>query len=227
MGSTTSIDICGIGAVDCGVESTENKREAYHKNLFMFGKKKAKTQSLICGFIRSLNSTRDANTVAEQNIVGLCTKFYRKPKRPSAKESSTQQFYIFLQSIKMERYFTKFAENDVNYMESIAIFDDEDLQHHIGITSRMARKNFLNQCKCIVNQQQEFKNNYGIPALLYNRLVQYGIVTMNILCNEIRERADMNDTFEYVNHKQCDLLWDLIQKQENMSEIAVERIIYE
>eukprot|EP01084_Bolivina_argentea_P102509 183632_1 len=188
----------------CKFEHARKKTNVKHTRTSE-GNIEAKTQPLICGFIRGLKSARDTNNV-DQNIIELCTRFYTKSKRLSAKESSTKQFYIFLQSIKMERYYNKFAENDVNYMESIAIFDDEDLQLHIGITSRMARKHFLNQCNEIIKQQRKFKNNYGIPALLYNRLVQYGIVTMNILCNEIRERADMNDTFEYVNHKQCDLL---------------------
>ena len=52
----------------------------------------------------------------------------------------------------------------------------------------------------------KFKSDHGIPKLLYDRLVEYGIVTLGILCNEIRNRDDMKVKFMITNNNQCDLL---------------------
>eukprot|EP01084_Bolivina_argentea_P201449 344336_1 len=131
-------------------------------------------------------------------------------------QSAEKQFYNFLKRVKMEKYFDIFKENDCCDMECIMFFDDEGLENDIGIKSKMARKRFLKKCEETKKEMDKFKNEYGIPTLLYKRLAEYGIVTMYMLCNEVKEISDLKNKFKITNENQCNLLWNLVQQTENV-----------
>eukprot|EP01084_Bolivina_argentea_P069597 126607_1 len=79
----------------------------------------------------------------------------------------------------------------------------------------MARNRFLRKCDEMKKEMNRFKNEYGISSILYDRLAKYGIVTMNILCNEVEKKSDLRKKFQIFNDNQCNLLWSLIQQIEN------------
>eukprot|EP01084_Bolivina_argentea_P169035 293049_1 len=128
-----------------------------------------------------------------------------------------QQFYKFLERISMQKYFDKFKENECCVMESIALFDDEILQKEIGIVAKIARKTFLKHCKKMGMEMDQFKNQYNIPAVLYEKLAKYGIVTINILCNEVQNTDDLKKKFKIMDQMQCDIIWTVIQSVLNFS----------
>eukprot|EP01084_Bolivina_argentea_P207906 354631_1 len=139
-------------------------------------------------------------------------------------QSVQQQFYKFLQRIGMQKYFNKFKENELCDMESIELFaeftdedikNDDTLREQIGIQSVMLRKKFVRQCKKIKVDMNKFKNDYGISSVLHENLAKYGIVTINILCNEVVHKIDLKNKFNIGNNNQCDQLWCIINREIN------------
>eukprot|EP01084_Bolivina_argentea_P201447 344334_1 len=136
--------------------------------------------------------------------------------------SIRKQFHKFLKGMSLEKYMDKFKENDCCDMESIEFYDDDFLKTDIGIKSQIARKKFLAKCSKMKLEMDEFKNGYGITSILYERLAKYGIVTISILCDEIKRKNDLKYKYKITNENQCNLLWNVIQKQENLNQDMTE-----
>eukprot|EP01084_Bolivina_argentea_P054665 100248_1 len=117
----------------------------------------------------------------------------------------------------MEKYIDKFKENDCADMESIPHFDDDDLKD-IGL-KKILRKKFLAKCAMMKQEIDEFRNKYQIPSILNQRLAKYGVVTINILCGEVKDKKDLQLKYQITNERQCNLLWELIQQKENLNDI--------
>ena len=137
----------------------------------------------------------------------------------SPEESVDRQFFNFLKRIRMEKYFDKFKQSECCDLESIGLFDDDTLKEDIGIKNKIHRRRILANCKEMKVEIEKFKNNHGIPLILYERLAKYGIITLSILCNEVKEPTDLKMKFEIANENQCDLLWDVVQQNENMMQL--------
>ena len=137
----------------------------------------------------------------------------------SMDESVEKQFYQFLKGMRMEKYFDKFKENECCDMDSIELFDDEILLQDIGIKNKIVRKKFLKKCRKIKSEMDHFKDNYQIPPILYDRLAKYGIVTLGILCDEVKKISVLKIKYKITNVHQCDLLWNIIQENENMKQM--------
>eukprot|EP01083_Nonionella_stella_P292388 994447_1 len=79
--------------------------------------------------------------------------------------------------------------------------------------SKILRKTFLRQCNKMVEQMDEFENNYGITAVVYEQLEKYGVVTIPILCQQAPTPNDLKRKFKITNDYHCDLLLKIIQKE--------------
>ena len=115
--------------------------------------------------------------------------------------------------------FDSFKENECCDMDSIELFDDETLRDDIGITNKIHRKKILKKCRQMKEEMDNFKDNLGIPTILYKPLAKYGVVTLSILCNEIKTKNDLKIKYKMTNENQCQLLWNIIQQNENMKTI--------
>eukprot|EP01084_Bolivina_argentea_P314992 545634_1 len=140
----------------------------------------------------------------------------------SAEESIKNQFINFLKRANMERYLIKFEENECADLESIQYIDDDVLKDDLGIKNTILRKRFLAQCRKFDDDMRIFKNEYGISDLLYHRLSKYGIVTVNILCDEIKNKNDLQYKYKIINNSQRQFLWSLIQRSENDTGLQTE-----
>eukprot|EP01084_Bolivina_argentea_P052657 96719_1 len=152
-----------------------------------------------------------------KSLVSSDTKQKKAERKESLSENESvaNQFRNFLTSMHMEKYFDEFKNNDCCDMSAIYIFDDDGLKTDIGIKSLMGRRKFLRKCDEIKKEMNRFKNECGISDVLYHRLEKYGIVTMNILCDEVKDKSDLKHKFKITNENQCNILWKLIQQIEN------------
>eukprot|EP01084_Bolivina_argentea_P291708 501369_1 len=135
----------------------------------------------------------------------------------SCEESVERQFFLFLKRMRMDKYFDKFKKNECCDMDSIELFDVDILTEDIGITNKIHKKKFLKKCQKMKQDMDYFRDDVGIPSILYDRLAKYGIVTMGILCDEVKRKEDLKAKFIITNVNQCDLLWNIVQKNENLS----------
>ena len=173
------------------------------------------------GMIESKQQTKSMNLdqiLKYQNFVKPQDKD-ENIKVLSTDESMDRQFYNFLKGMRMEKYLDKFKENDCCDMDSIELFDDDTLKDDIGIKNKIARKKFLKKCRQIKTDMDHFKDNYNIPFVLYERLAKYGIVTVSILCNEVKDKSHLKIKFKIENIDQCDLLWNIIQQHESIKQM--------
>eukprot|EP01083_Nonionella_stella_P276721 940462_1 len=120
----------------------------------------------------------------------------------------------------MSRYFDKFVANDCCNMQAIRYFDDEFLSQDIGIKNKIARKTFLRQCSKMTRKMDEFENSYGIKEVLYEQLEKHGVVTVAILCKEVQSREDLKRKFKITKDHHCDLLLQIIQKEDGDGAVA-------
>ena len=118
----------------------------------------------------------------------------------------------------MEKYLDKFRENDCCDMESIQHFDDEFLRETIGMNNPI----LIRKCAAMREEMEDFKKEYAINKILYGRLVQYGIVTAAILCDQVKTKKDLKLKFKIENDKQCQFLWALVLKLEAQNDIEVQ-----
>ena len=151
----------------------------------------------------------------QQNFAKHEEEKHENVKVLSMDESMERQFYNFLKGMRMEKYFDKFKENECCDMDSIELFDDETLKDDIGIKNKIARRKFLKKCRKLKTDMDCFKDDYGIPSIVYERLAKYGIVTLNVLCEEVQKRNDLMIKYKMINENQCDLLWNIIQQNVN------------
>ena len=132
-------------------------------------------------------------------------------------QSMERQFKLFLKGMQMDKYYDRFKENEYCDMDCIPLFDEETLEKDFGIMNKIHRKKFLNKCSKMKIDMDNFKNNYGIPSIVYDKLSKYGIVTINILCDEIKDKADLVNKYELDDENQRDLLWNLIQNTKTLT----------
>merc|ERR1712087_92326 len=127
-------------------------------------------------------------------------------------EQATNQFYAWLQRMKMEQYFIKFDECEYADMELISHFDNETLKDEIGITKALHRKKFLQKCSEISVRMENFRAEHGISAILHQKLASYGVVTKDILCAEVAVESDLLCKFNITCAKDRTLLWRIVQE---------------
>eukprot|EP01084_Bolivina_argentea_P057552 105157_1 len=149
-----------------------------------------------------------------QNVMGTSKNVIdKKESYLYETESIQKQFLAFLSRMNMAKYFNKFQENDCCDMQSILYFDDDFLKDDIGIKNRIARKKFIGECNKMRKQMDEFQNDYGITAFVYDKLARYGIVTVPILCYEVKNIDDLKGKLKITNDNQCTFLLQIIQNQ--------------
>eukprot|EP01083_Nonionella_stella_P008266 23783_1 len=140
----------------------------------------------------------------------------------SPKDHRARQFGKFLKRNNLETYADKFAEQSCNDLEFVDMFTDELLQNDIKMQNKFLRKRFLSKCVEMKDDMDRLKDECGISSVLYNRLAKYGLVTMNILCEEIKKQSDLKDKYQIDNDNQCNFVWQLIQKCENQNHDQVQ-----
>ena len=59
--------------------------------------------------------------------------------------------------------------------------------------------------------KREIENE--ISPILYEQLAQYGIVTKEILFNEVKHKLDSKTKFKIKNKNQINVIWNIIMKQ--------------
>eukprot|EP01084_Bolivina_argentea_P018525 34476_1 len=126
-----------------------------------------------------------------------------------------QQFYEFLKHHRLEQYFVKFKENECCDIRDIEyLIDDEDfLKNDIGIKHKIHRKRLIGECTKLKQQMDIFKETNLIPSILIEKLSDYGIVTMHILCKQVEKKMDLRNKLHIDNDNQITLLWNIIQIQ--------------
>ena len=93
-----------------------------------------------------------------------------------------EQFYKFLQDIRLEKFYEKFEENECNDIRDIQyLLDDEEfLKIDIGMKKIECRR-FLGEIQKLKNDMDSFISSDMIPSILLKRLATSGIVTMDML----------------------------------------------
>eukprot|EP01084_Bolivina_argentea_P318796 552951_1 len=128
----------------------------------------------------------------------------------------TKQFYLFLKDHRLEKYFSKFEENsccDIRDIEYL-VNDENFLQKDIGMKNTIERQRFLGESRKLKHNMDLFKNA-NISSILLVKLSKFGVVTFDILCNEIESKLDLKNKFKIYNDNQCDLLWSSINSHLN------------
>eukprot|EP01084_Bolivina_argentea_P310372 537063_1 len=110
--------------------------------------------------------------------------------------NADQQLYDFLKTNAMEQC----LENSIELFEEL---NEENILY------------FVDQCKQMKNEMNKFKNEYGISSVLYEKLSKYGIVTIDILCNQVKDKNDLKTKFKITDNAQCDKLWNIIITHDN------------
>eukprot|EP01083_Nonionella_stella_P041171 111650_1 len=131
-------------------------------------------------------------------------------------QDGKRQFYNFLKGNNLEKYFDQFKLNEVFDIRDIEYLVDENdfLRDNIGIKNPIHRKKLLGEIGKLKQRMDAFNqimNN--IPDMLMGILLSFGIVTMDILCSEIKQKSDLKDKLKIETDSQCDLLWGFIEKQ--------------
>eukprot|EP01083_Nonionella_stella_P180089 641256_1 len=168
------------------------------------------------------NDINTAITIASKASVNV--QQIKKSAPLSAQQYRTKQFETFLKRNDLENYTNKFQEHKCCDLEFVDMFDDDLLQNEIGINNKLLRKRFLKKCEKMKTDMDRFQNEYGISALLMERLSDYGLVTIKILCEEIKKESDLKDKYKINNEKQCNFVWKLTQKVENQDEAQFEGV---
>ena len=140
-----------------------------------------------------------------------------RKKRLTKKHSVEKQFYVFLKRINMEMYFESFKKYECSDMESISLFDEDTLRDDIKIKKAILRKKLLRHCKDMMRKMNEFKHEIvsQISPIMYEQLAQYGIVTKDILFNEVKHKLDSKKKFRIKNKNQINVIWNIIMKELN------------
>ena len=140
-----------------------------------------------------------------------------RKKRLTKKQSVEKQFYVFLKRINMEMYFESFKKYECSDMESISLFDEDTLRDDIKIKKEILRKKLLRHCKDMMRKMNEFKHEIEsqISPIMYEQLAQYGIVTKDILFNEVKHKLDSKKKFRIKNKNQINVIWNIIMKELN------------
>eukprot|EP01083_Nonionella_stella_P128701 390037_1 len=128
-----------------------------------------------------------------------------------------RQLKNFLIDICLEDYFESFRKNDcdISYIED---FDDDTLENDIGIKSRLKRRKFLREAATFKKEMDEFNaimTQRNVSSLVSKQLRKHGILTVDILCNEVKCKLDLNKILKINNDLQCDAIWDIVQSQMN------------
>eukprot|EP01083_Nonionella_stella_P199805 732370_1 len=140
------------------------------------------------------NDINTAITIASKASVNV--QQIKKSAPLSAQQYRTKQFETFLKRNDLENYTNKFQEHKCCDLEFVDMFDDDLLQNEIGINNKLLRKRFLKKCEKMKTDMDRFQNEYGISALLMERLSDYGLVTIKILCEEIKKESDLKDKYK-------------------------------
>eukprot|EP01084_Bolivina_argentea_P292472 502805_1 len=159
---------------------------------------------------------QEHNDNIEQHIVE--TSGFREDDNKINDETSgpSKQFEKFLTKHRLEKYYKNFEKNECADIRDIKyLIDDEFLQNDINIKVKIHRRKFIMEATELTKQMDSFKNPKLslIPAILTQKLADYGVVTMDIMCEEVTNKSDLRYKFNIQENKQCDLLWNVVQKQ--------------
>eukprot|EP01083_Nonionella_stella_P076727 209238_1 len=128
---------------------------------------------------------------------------------------SQMQFYRFLKDNRLDKYFGNFEQKECCDVRDIEYLMDDDgfLQNEIGMQNHIQRKRFMGECRKMKREMDLFAASNMIPSMLLKQLGKAGVVTMNILCEEVQDKKDINNKFNIKNENHCDLLWNLVSLQ--------------
>eukprot|EP01084_Bolivina_argentea_P129554 228798_1 len=124
-----------------------------------------------------------------------------------------KQLKTFLIDIGLEELFDLFRNNgcDISYIKD---FDDDILMNDVGIKSKLKRKKFLRERDAFSKEMDEFNKQMvdnNVSTVTLKELKKNGIVTMDILCNEVKQKNELENLFGSNNDSQCEILWNMIQ----------------
>ena len=68
------------------------------------------------------------------------------------------------------------------------------------------------------DKMDAFNDSNLIPSILLNKSSKQGIVTMDILCNEIQIKQDLETKLNVNNQSHRELLWNIIDAQINATD---------
>ena len=139
-------------------------------------------------------------------------------------DGPSQQFYNFLSDNNLDQYFENFKKNDCCNIQDVEyiIYDEDFLKNDIGIKNPIHRKKIIGEGKKLNDKMKVFKDSTMIPSILLHKLSKQGIVTMDILCNEVKNKHDLKNKLKIENENQRNLLWNIINSQINPQEMERE-----
>eukprot|EP01083_Nonionella_stella_P161706 529993_1 len=135
-------------------------------------------------------------------------------------DGPTQQFYAFLENIRLTEYFDQFKEASVCDIRDVEFFDADTLSD-IKFRNKLHEKKLLKEAENFKVKMNEFmqllKENQisSQHKLLFNKL---GIVTVDILCDQIQEKEHLKQKCNITNVQRQDLIWRMIERQWNPTE---------
>eukprot|EP01083_Nonionella_stella_P161707 529997_1 len=140
-------------------------------------------------------------------------------------DGPTQQFYAFLENIRLTEYFDQFKEASVCDIRDVEFFDADTLSD-IKFRNKLHEKKLLKEAENFKVKMNEFmqllKENQisSQHKLLFNKL---GIVTVDILCNQIKEKKHLQQKCNITNVPQQDMIWRMIERQWNPNQYGEDR----
>eukprot|EP01083_Nonionella_stella_P161705 529992_1 len=136
-----------------------------------------------------------------------------------------QQFYKFLEDTRLTEYFDQFEEANVSDIRDVEFFDADTLSD-IKFRNKLHMKKLLKEAEKLKVKMNEFvqllRENHvsSQHKLLFNNL---GIVTVDILCNQIKEKKHLQQKCNITNVPQQDMIWRMIERQWNPNQYGEDR----
>eukprot|EP01083_Nonionella_stella_P001538 4425_1 len=167
------------------------------------------TQQAIVAYLNANNKKQEVDAKEEKKMEPL--------KGNESLSGPVRQLKKFLIDVGLEDYFDAFRNNDcdISYIED---FDDDTLENNIGMKSKLKRRKFLREADIFKKEMGAFHEimiEHNVSPLVSKQLKKHGILTVHILCNEVKCKMDLKSALEINNDLQCDVLWNIVQSQIN------------
>eukprot|EP01083_Nonionella_stella_P150839 481138_1 len=127
----------------------------------------------------------------------------------------TKQFYKFLNDNNLEKYFDAFREKECCSIKDLEYLVDAEkfLENDIGIKNAFHRTKMIGECKKVKTKMNYFEENVLMPPVIKKRLSSQGVVTMDILVDQIEHKSELQSKLGINDMSHCDLLWNIIRLQ--------------
>ena len=133
-------------------------------------------------------------------------------QQSSKRNGPTRQFYKFLAQHRLEGYFEAFRAQKCCDIRDVQYLDDEQmLKNMIGMNTVIERRRFIGECRKLKVGMDEFQS-LDIPHSIRKKMDRMGIVTLNILRNEVVKKEDLTKRLGIVDDVEIDKIWRIMER---------------